>query len=111
MNDRVRERLQDALFAATAIHGWVPQHNREVIEDDLLVESAYIRQFEIIGEALRVARSTDDYLELDFPDVHEWVSLRHHMIHEYREVDRDLLWQYASEEVPVLIPQLESLLD
>lgn len=84
---------------------------RDIIEVDLLVESACIRQFEIIGEALRVARSTDVDLDLEFPDIHEWVSLRHHMIHEYREVDRDLLWQYASIEVPVLIQQLESLLD
>lgn len=84
---------------------------RDIIEVDLLVESACIRQFEIIGEALRVARSTDVDLDLEFPVIHEWVSLRHHMIHEYREVDRDLLWQYASIEVPVLIQQLESLLD
>ncbi len=111
MNDRVRERLQDALFAATAIHGWVARHSRDILEEDLLVESAYIRQFEIIGEALRAARSTDEYLERDFPDIHEWVSLRHHLIHEYREVDRDLLWQYASGEIPVLIDQPETLLE
>lgn len=93
MNVKVRERLEDALFAASAILGWASEHSREVVENDLLVESAYIRQFGIIGEALRVARDRDDSLELEFPRIHEWVSLRHHLIHEYREVDRDLLWQ------------------
>lgn len=75
-----------------------------------MVESAYFRQFEVIGEALRAARSADDYLENDLPQIHEWISLRHHITHEYREVDLDLLWQYASIDIPILIQLLEALL-
>lgn len=110
MNDKVRSRLEDALIAASAIHDWVPQHSRDIVESDLLVESAYIRQFEVIGEALRVVRSVDDHIEMDFPEIHEWISLRHHLIHEYRDVDRDLLWEYASREIPILIGQLTTIL-
>lgn len=111
MNDRVRSRLEDALDAARTIREWTGLHSRHQLETDLLVESAYVRQFEVIGEALRIARSTDEYLEGEFPQIHEWVSLRHHIIHEYREVDLNLLWQYATIEVPVLIHQLEALLE
>ena len=110
MNDRVRSRLEDALEAAGIIQEWSRSHSRQQLEADLLVESAYVRQFEVIGEALRAARSADDDLETYLPQIHEWVSLRHHIIHEYREVDLDLLWQYTKVDVPTLIEQLEVLL-
>lgn len=110
MNDRVRSRLEDALEAARTIQEWSGIHSRKQLETDLLIESAYVRQFEVIGEALRAARSADDYLENDLPHIHEWVALRHHIIHEYREVDLNLLWQYATIDVPGLISQLEALI-
>lgn len=106
----MRTRLEDCLAAATAIHGWVPEHNKDAIMNDLMVESAYLLQFERIGESLRVARDLDDYLEIDFPEIHEWISLRHHLVHDYREIDFDLLWQYATVDVPQLITQLRRLI-
>lgn len=110
MNDRARSRIEDALHAASTINGWVAIYDRARIEVDLMVESGYIRQFEIIGEALRIVRAADESITERFPDVHEWISLRHHIIHEYRDVDIDLLWRYATVDIPLLIEQLEALL-
>lgn len=111
MNDKSRSRIEDALDAATAINQWVPMYDRARIESDLMVESGYIRQFEIIGEALRIVRDADEAITEQLPDIHEWISLRHHIIHEYRDVDIDLLWRYATVDIPLLISQLESLLE
>ncbi len=110
MNDRSRSRIEDALEAAKAINEWVPIYDRARIESDLMVESGYIRQFEIIGEALRSVRDADETITELFPDIHEWISLRHHIIQEYRDVDIKLLWRYATVDIPLLIGQLQSLL-
>ncbi len=111
MNDRNLNRIRDALYAARAIFEWVPLYDRDHIEKHLIVESGYVRQFEIIGESLRIVRDSDEGIERQLPDIHEWISLRHHLIHEYRDVDLDLLWRYATVDIPKLILQLESILE
>lgn len=111
MNDRNRSRIKDALSAASTIAEWVVLYDQSKIESELIIASGYVRQFEIIGESLRIVRDSDDTIEMQFPRIHEWISLRHHLIHEYRDVDLDLLWRYATVDIPSLIPQLQSLLE
>lgn len=82
----------------------------EQIETDRFTESAYVAQFTVIGESLRIARDIDPYIETEFPGIHGWVSQRHHIVHEYKEIQLDLLWQVANEEVPELITTLKTLL-
>ncbi|MCA9834392.1 MAG: DUF86 domain-containing protein [Thermomicrobiales bacterium] len=110
MNAKVRSRLEDALYAAELIDAWGQQYERESLESDQLVESAFIRQFEVIGEALRVVRSRDDDVDTYFPRIHEWIGLRHQLIHEYRDVDFSLLWHYIVTDIPELISDLKAIL-
>lgn len=111
MNDRIRTRLVDALESADAIHGWSKKYSFEEISSNLLIESAFVRQFEIIGEALRVVRDIDPYFNSMLPEIDQWVGLRHRLIHDYREIDLNLLWSSSVTAIPVLIQQLEALLE
>ena len=63
MNDRNRSRINDALFAARAIAEWVQLYDQAQIESHLIIESGYIRRFEIIGESFRIVRDVDEVIE------------------------------------------------
>lgn len=111
MNDRIRTRLVDAHGAATAINGWAQRYSFEEMSSDLMIESAFLLQFERIGEALRVVREIDPYFENTLPDINQWIGLRHRLVHDYREIDLNLLWASSVDEIPPLIQELSTLLD
>lgn len=81
------------------------------VSTDLFLESAYIRQFEIVGEALRVVRKIDPDFHNQLPEIYQWIGFGHDLIYEYREIDLELLWSTAVSATPNLIQQLESLLE
>jgi uncharacterized protein with HEPN domain len=66
---------------------------------------ALVRTIEILGEAAsKVTRETRAALSLV-----PWgqiVAMRNRLIHAYFDINRDVLWKTASEEVPDLLPTL-----
>ena len=38
------------------------------------------------------------------------VAMRNRLIHAYFDIDRDVLWKTASEELPALLPTLQAAL-
>ena len=111
MNAKIRSRLADTLDAARLIAEWVPQHSLETITNDRLIESAYLLQFERIGDTLRIVRDYDPEFDSHIPKLHLWIGLRHRLIHDYREIDLELLWTTAVVDIPLLIQELTSILD
>jgi uncharacterized protein with HEPN domain len=69
---------------------------------------AVVRGIEIIGEAAaRMSREAQE-AATEIP----WAamaSMRHRLIHGYFDVDPDIVWQTATEEVPALIDHLRAL--
>lgn len=110
MNDKIESRLQDALDAACLINRWASTDSIENITEDLKLESAYMHQFTRIGEALRIVRDFDPVFAETIPEVHQWIGLRHRIVHDYREIDLDLLWTAARHEIPSLVTSLENAL-
>lgn len=110
MNDKIRSRLSDCLVAAQLIHEWAQEDTKDSVRNDIKAESAYVLQFERIGESLRVVRDIDPYFGDQLSDIHEWIGMRHVLVHEYRDIDLDLLWQYATHDIPDLIGRLEALI-
>lgn len=111
MNDRIRSRLQDVTDAAAAIQNWTEKHSYENMVTDLMVESAFILQFERIGEALRVVRDADCAFEEVMPEINQWIGLRHRLVHDYREIDLELLWTIAVADIPLLLRTVQNLLE
>ena len=62
----------------------------------------------VIGEAA-------SQLSRDFRDRHPqipWeaiISMRHKIVHDYLSVDEDIVWETVTEELPVLIKELEGI--
>lgn len=83
--------------------------SREQFQAELMRRLAAERVIEIIGEAAR--RVSPSFREAH-PEI-EWrriIGLRNVLVHQYAEVDIDILWGVATEHVPELIELLEPLI-
>lgn len=98
--------LADILKAAKAIRRFVEGVAKvEFLANEEKYE-AVNRKFEIIGEA---ARHLSPEARKAFPDV-PWnlvCAMRNLLIHDYDDVDLNIVWRTTAEDLPKLITQLE----
>jgi uncharacterized protein with HEPN domain len=82
---------------------------RHALEADLMRQYAIVRCLVIIGEATR--RISDEFREAH-PEIvwHGMIGMRNRLIHEYRHVDLDLVWDVLERHIPALIALIEPLL-
>jgi len=79
-------------------------------QSDPLLRAAVERHFEIIGEAMnRLARYDPDVAARmgDYPRI---IAFRNLLIHGYDLVDHGQVWKVVCEQVPLLLSQVESIL-
>ncbi len=100
--------LLDILLAARKIKQFSEGMTREGFESDEIRQFAIMHAIQIIGEA---ARNISD----DFKRKHSmipWrrmIGMRHHLVHEYFDIDTDQVWQVVEVDIPALIPLIEPL--
>lgn len=81
---------------------------RAVYDQDRNLRLALAHLVQIIGEAAR-------HVSLDFQNARadiEWaaiIGMRNRIVHDYLNVDEDIVWTTVTQEFPVLIEQLEQL--
>lgn len=83
---------------------------RERFDVSLLYQCAIIRCIEVIGEASKKI-STDTRKR--FPQVawEEMAGMRDVLIHDYRNVNFDIVWYSLLDDIPSLIETLEPVVD
>jgi len=87
----------------------IQDRTRTDLDTDRLLDLALSRLLEIIGEA---ANRVPDDIQAKYPEL-PWLQMigaRNRLIHGYDSVDFDILWAIISEDMPVLISQLEKIL-
>jgi uncharacterized protein with HEPN domain len=101
--------LADILEAAKAIRRFTAGVSREDFKSNEEKYEAVNRKFEIIGEAAR--RLSPEAKNL-FPEV-PWklvTAMRNILIHDYDDVDLDVVWDTAQRGLLPLITRLEAYL-
>ena len=101
--------LLDMLNAARLIQEFVAGIDRETFDRDIMRQDAILRRITIIGEA---TRRLADAFKNEHPDV-PWAKIagmRNRLIHEYAEVDLDLVWDVIQNDIPALIEWIEPLI-
>jgi uncharacterized protein with HEPN domain len=78
---------------------------------DALLRSAVERQFEIIGEALRVALQHRPQLAVDVTDVRAIIAFRNQLTHAYSAVDHATVWGLLERRVPQLRAEVTRVLE
>lgn len=99
----------DALFlghmlaAINRIAELVERTGHEEFLRDWVIQDALMRQLEILGEA--AGRVSSDLVRAR-PDIpwSEITGLRHKLIHDYFEVDLDIVWRTVTINVPAVAP-------
>jgi uncharacterized protein with HEPN domain len=83
---------------------------RSALAGEELAQAAVIRWIEIIGEA---ARGVTDELREAHPEGpwRRMVAMRNVLIHGYFDIDVDLVWSVAENDLPKLREQIEAIVD
>jgi len=100
--------LFDILDGARLVLEYVRGATAEDFVAKVQLQDAVIRRFEIIGEA---ARRVSEATRVARPDV-PWakmIGLGNLCIHQYEQVNLDVIWRTAHEDLPGLIAQLERI--
>lgn len=111
MRERINDkgRLQHILSSINIILDNKDRFKLEEIESDPIVFFGFVKQLEIIGEAVYM-------LSKEFRNQHndvEWDAIegmRHVLVHGYYQIRPSQLWNTIQQDIPTLKPQIESLL-
>jgi uncharacterized protein with HEPN domain len=104
-----RERLFDILDAVERIEVQAAR-GHVAFADDELAQTAVIRWVEIIGEA---TRGLTEELRRAHPAVpwRQMVAMRNVLIHGYFDIDVDLVWSVAQNDIPQLGAQVRAIVE
>jgi uncharacterized protein with HEPN domain len=95
--------------AAETVGRFISGRSRSDLDSDEMLVFALVRAIEIIGEAAsRISGGTQQ----TFPEI-PWrliIGMRNRLVHAYFDVDREIVWKCATEEVPELLPKLRRLI-
>lgn len=96
--------LQSARMALSYLHGL----DREEFLVDTMRQDSVLRRLEIIGEAARRVSAQTRSAHPGIP-WKEMVSMRNLVIHDYDDVDLDIVWDTIHRDLPHLIREIEPL--
>lgn len=104
-----KARVQHILKAIQEIELFLKDADYGKFEQSSLLQSAVIRQLEVLGEAanhvsadIKAARP-----EVAWPQI---IGLRNLLIHQYFGVIPQLIWQITTTDIPVLKQQMTRIL-
>ncbi len=105
-NDQVY--LEHILEAISKIENFVNGLTKFDFDKNVLIQDAVIRNFEIIGEATkRISKQfTQSHPEIPWQDM---AGMRDKLIHDYLDVDLDVVWKTVEVDIPLLRKIISSI--
>ena len=107
-SDRIR--LLHILDAISEIESYLNNVDHNVFSNSSLIRNATLMQIQIIGEA---TSHLSESLKSQFPDI-EWRqirSTRNIIAHEYFGIDFEIVWNIASDKLPIFKRQVQEILE
>ncbi len=101
--------LEHILNCINRIVSYSEEFTQEAFGADFLVQDACIRQLEVLGEATKHIsfELRDSYPEIPWKQM---AGMRDVLIHDYLNVDLNIVWKTVSESIPALQPKIALLL-
>lgn len=103
-----RERLLDILEAIEKTEKYAARGKSE-FERDELVQIWTLHHLQIVGEA---ARALESDLRETLPEI-PWIQIigmRNVLVHQYFEIDTEIVWSVVEKDLPSLKKQVQVLL-
>jgi uncharacterized protein with HEPN domain len=107
--DHDRVRIQHMLDAARDARHCAGGRSRQDLDHDVLLRHALVRCLEIIGEAASkvTAETQQRYPETPWSDI---IGMRNRLTHAYFDINLDIVWTTAEDDLPKLIALFEKTL-
>ncbi|HYU33983.1 MAG TPA: DUF86 domain-containing protein [Thermoanaerobaculia bacterium] len=105
----VRERILDILESIERIEKY-GRSGREEFERNELVQVWVLHHLQILGEAVNALKPV---LQPDHPEI-PWASIvgmRNVLVHQYFEIDTDIVWTVVENELSKLKASFQAILD
>jgi uncharacterized protein with HEPN domain len=105
----VVDRLLDIRDAALTAQRFAQGLQHETFRDDEKTVYAVVRALEIIGEA---AKGIPQTVRLQAPEIpwRDMCGIRDKVIHDYSNVDLEIVWRTIVEDLPTLVVQIDELI-
>lgn len=99
--------LVDILIAARDARTVSSGAKLEDLLDDLKLQLALVKLIEIMGEA---ASRLSGEARRSIPAVpwDKMIGMRHHLVHDYGNIDYEIVWAVVTNDVPAVIAALEA---
>jgi uncharacterized protein with HEPN domain len=110
MREDDRIRIEHMIDAAESVAQFTAGRQPTDLNTDRMLLFAVVRAIEVIGET--AGRISDGVRSQVSPI--PWrsiVSMRNRLIHGYFDIDTEIVWKTATDELPSLLPLLRALLD
>ena len=103
-------RLKHMLGTAQKAHEFIRDRNRNELDKDEMFLFALVHAIEIIGEA---ANHISDDFKSKHPEIlwNRIVTMRNRLIHGYFKIDLDIVWDTVTNDISILIEQLEKIIE
>ena len=102
-------RLRDMLHHARKAHEKIVGVTREQFDEDEDLRTVVTWHLLIVGEA---ASRVEVEQQQKVPEIpwHRVIGMRHRLVHDYGNIDANIVWTTATDRIPELIAQLEQRL-
>lgn len=111
MKLEARKYLYDIQHAGGLILEFTDGKTMADYEADAMLRSAVERQFGIIGEAMNKLAKVDESVAERISQYPRIIAFRNMLIHIYANVDNRLVWNVVNTNLPILIREVDTLLD
>jgi uncharacterized protein with HEPN domain len=101
--------LEDILLSARLAIAYVERTSLEEFAKDVQLQDSVIRRLEIIGEA---ASNIAEDAALKLPELpwRKMVDMRNFTIHQYWDVDVNIVWETVKDDLPLVVAAIEGYL-
>lgn len=108
MKEEYIDYLDDIQKSAEKIRDFTQNIDFDRFAEDEKTSDAVIRNFEIIGEA---SKKIPEEIQDKNPELpwSQMAGMRDKLIHGYTDVDLEIVWKTAKDEIPELLKELRKL--
>ena len=100
--------IQQVLDSVRKIESFITNTDRVVFGADEKTQSAVIMQLMIIGEiSKKISTGIKNSIDLPWKDI---AGFRDKAVHDYFEVDLDIVWNTIISDIPILQSKLQTFL-
>ena len=111
--ERVTDYLQHILDAIERATAYAAQAGSvDTFKSHSLLQDGIVRNIEVIGEAAIKLHKVAPGIATAHPDVpwKDMRTMRNKLIHDYFDVDLDVVWTTVQQDLPALADQIRALL-